>query len=84
MKASIGFRTRAWLGKTLVLEANKDYWIPGEPYLDGIEFRTIPDESSILAGLRAGTLEVGWLMISLILSRLMDPRSIGDEQWYTS
>jgi len=46
----------------LVLEANRDFWIPGLPYLDGIEFRTIPDESSILAGLRAGTLD--WALIN--------------------
>jgi peptide/nickel transport system substrate-binding protein len=48
--------------KTLVLVANKNYWVPGLPYLDGIEFRTIPDESSILAGLRAGTID--WAQIN--------------------
>ncbi len=46
----------------LVLEKNPDFWIPGQPYLDGIEFRTLPDESSILAGLRAGTLD--WALIN--------------------
>jgi peptide/nickel transport system substrate-binding protein len=54
------FKLNKWEpGKTLLLDANKDYWIPGLPYLDGIEFRTIPDESTILAGLRAGTLDWG-------------------------
>lgn len=48
--------------KTLTLEANKDFWISGLPHLAGIEFRTIPDESSILAGLRAGTLD--WALIN--------------------
>lgn len=57
------FKLKQWdPDKTLVLEANKDYWIPGQPYLDGIEFRTIPDESSILAGLRAGTID--WALIN--------------------
>lgn len=46
----------------LTLEANRDYWQPGLPYLDGIEFRTIPDEASILAGLRAG--EIDWALIN--------------------
>ena len=46
----------------LVLEKNPDFWIPGLPYLDGIEFRTLPDESSILAGLRAGTID--WALIN--------------------
>lgn len=41
----------------LKLEKNPDFWISGEPYLDGIEFRTIPDEASILAGLRAGEID---------------------------
>jgi peptide/nickel transport system substrate-binding protein len=46
----------------LVLVANKDYWMPGLPYLDGIEFRTIPDESSILAALR--TKQIDWAIIA--------------------
>ncbi|OGO35318.1 MAG: hypothetical protein A2Z03_11765 [Chloroflexi bacterium RBG_16_56_8] len=44
--------------RTLTMNAFKDYWIPGEPRLDGVEWRTIPDESSILAGLRAKTLDL--------------------------
>lgn len=46
----------------LELERNPDYWRAGLPYLDKIEFRTIPDESSILAGLRAGTID--WALIN--------------------
>ena len=46
----------------LTLTANEQYWVPDRPYLDGIEFRTIPDESSILAGLRAG--EIDWALIN--------------------
>jgi len=44
------------------LAANKDYWMPGLPRVDGIEIRIIPDESSILAGLRAGTID--WALIN--------------------
>lgn len=44
------------------LDANPSYWREGLPLLDGIEFRTIPDESSILAGLRAG--EIDWALIN--------------------
>jgi peptide/nickel transport system substrate-binding protein len=43
--------------RTFTMKAFKDFWIPGEPRIDGIEWRTIPDESSILAGLRAKTLD---------------------------
>jgi peptide/nickel transport system substrate-binding protein len=57
------FMLKTWdPGKDLMLVANPNYWIPGQPYLDGIDFRTIPDESSILAGLRAGTLD--WAQIN--------------------
>ena len=52
--------------KTLTLEANKDFYIAGQPRLAGIEMRTIPDEASILAALRAGT--VDWALIN-------DPRT---------
>lgn len=38
----------------LVLAANKNYWQQGQPFLDKIEIRVIPEEASILAGLRAG------------------------------
>ncbi|MBI3734141.1 MAG: ABC transporter substrate-binding protein [Chloroflexi bacterium] len=52
--------------KIFKVVANRDFWIPGLPRLDGIEFRTIPDESSILAGLRARTID--WALIN-------DPRA---------
>jgi peptide/nickel transport system substrate-binding protein len=42
-------------------EANRDFFLEGVPLLDGIEMRVIPDESSILAGLRAGTID--WAQI---------------------
>ena len=43
--------------RTFTMKAFKDYWISGEPRIAAIEWRTIPDESSILAGLRAKTLD---------------------------
>jgi peptide/nickel transport system substrate-binding protein len=65
-KQAIGtgpFKVNSWEpNKTLLLDANKDYWVPGLPYLDKIEFRTIPDEASILAALRAGTID--WALIN--------------------
>jgi peptide/nickel transport system substrate-binding protein len=57
------FKMSSWTpNEKLVLVANKDYWMPGLPYLDGIEFRVIPDESSILAALR--TKQVDWAVIA--------------------
>ncbi len=49
------FKFESWEpNQRLVLAANKDYWEKGLPYLDKIEIRVIPEESSILAALRAG------------------------------
>ncbi len=57
------FMLKSWEpDKDLMLVKNPNYWVPGLPYLDGIDFRTIPDESSILAGMRAGTLD--WAQIN--------------------
>jgi len=48
--------------RTFTMKAFKDFWIAGLPRLDAIEWRTIPDEASILAGLRAKTLD--WSFIN--------------------
>jgi len=48
--------------RVTTLAANQDYWMPGLPQVDGIEIRIIPDEASILAGLRAGTID--WALIN--------------------
>jgi peptide/nickel transport system substrate-binding protein len=46
-------------GRTLTLAANKDFWMPGLPRLDGVEFRTAADDMAVLAGLRAKTFDFG-------------------------
>lgn len=46
--------------QTTTLTANPDWWGDG-PYVDGIEVRIIPDETSILAALRAGTVDFAQL-----------------------
>src|SRR5213592_4133307 len=33
-------------------EANKDYYVSGQPYLDGIRINVVPDESNLAAALR--------------------------------
>ncbi|MBR0750976.1 ABC transporter substrate-binding protein [Bradyrhizobium jicamae] len=43
------------------LKRNPHYYEPGLPYLDGLDFRIIPDEGSRMAALRAGTVQMTWL-----------------------
>lgn len=45
-------------GDAVVLEAFEDHWGEG-PYLDGVEFRVIPDESVKITNLETG--EVDWI-----------------------
>ena len=45
-------------GDRLVLERNPDYYLPGIPKLDRVEFRFIPDPSAQLAALKAGDVDL--------------------------
>jgi peptide/nickel transport system substrate-binding protein len=52
------FKLAEWEADNFMrFEAFEDFFLEGIPLLDGIEMRVIPDESSILAGLRAGTID---------------------------
>jgi peptide/nickel transport system substrate-binding protein len=55
-----------------VLKANPNWWGDG-PYLDGIEIRIIPEESSILAALRAGEIDFALFLDPLIATLVNDP-----------
>ncbi|MDR7555102.1 MAG: ABC transporter substrate-binding protein [Armatimonadota bacterium] len=44
--------------RLLALRRFEDYWDRGKPYLDALVFQAIPDESSLVAGLRAGQLDM--------------------------
>src|SRR5689334_7613478 len=43
------------------MKRNPDYYEPGLPYLDGLDFRIIPEEGSRMAALRAGSVQLTWL-----------------------
>jgi peptide/nickel transport system substrate-binding protein len=43
----------------VVFTRNPDYFHPGQPYVDGVEWLIIPDESTGLAMYRAGKLDLG-------------------------
>jgi peptide/nickel transport system substrate-binding protein len=58
-----------------ILAANPDWWGDG-PFVDGIEVRIIPDETSILAALRAGTVDFALLNDPLVATLLIDDAEI--------
>ena len=47
-------------GDRLVMAKNPTYWEKGQPKLDGVELRIIPEMSARLAALQAGDLEAVW------------------------
>jgi len=49
------FKFKSWVrGSHIELARNDDYWKPGQPYLDGIIFRFIPDAASRALALERG------------------------------
>lgn len=57
------------------LSANANWWGEG-PNIDGMEIRIIPDETSILAALRAGTIDFAILNDPLVATLLVDDPEI--------
>ncbi|MBX3080773.1 MAG: ABC transporter substrate-binding protein [Anaerolineae bacterium] len=57
------------------LKSNPDWW-GGAPAIDGVEMRVIPDETSILAALRAGEIDFGLLNDPLVATQLKDDTTI--------
>src|SRR5947209_8672564 len=66
--------------QSITLAENPDYWKPGRPYLDGIEFRIIKDVSTRLMSFIAGKEEVyfGVTMPQLKDVKAQMPRAICD------
>ena len=47
------FKLAEWVPDNYMrFEANKDYYVSGQPYLDGIRINVVPDESGLTAALR--------------------------------
>ncbi|GAB4569262.1 MAG: ABC transporter substrate-binding protein [Anaerolineae bacterium] len=70
------FKLESWTPEEVtVLSANPDWWGEG-PFVDGVEIRIIPDEASILAALRAGTIDFALLNDPLVATLLVDSPDI--------
>ncbi len=61
--------------ESATLSANANWWNEG-PFVEGIEMRIIPDETSILAALRAGTIDFALLNDPLVATLLIDDPNI--------
>ena len=61
--------------QTTTLKTNPNWW-GAVPKIDGIEIRIIPDETSILAALRAGTIDFALLNDPLVATLLKDDPTV--------
>ncbi|MBA2555147.1 MAG: ABC transporter substrate-binding protein [Geodermatophilaceae bacterium] len=62
-------------GEVLSLTANEDYWGDG-PFVDGVEIRVVPEESSILAGMRADEFQMGILGDPAVVDQVGDDLTV--------
>lgn len=59
-------------GTSVTLNANSDYWGDG-PFVDSVELRVIPDESSVLAGVKAGEIDIAVLTDPVVVLQATSP-----------
>jgi peptide/nickel transport system substrate-binding protein len=52
-------------GQSIDLVANPTYW-GGKPQLTGVQFRVIPDETSVLSALKSGSVQMGLISDPLV------------------
>ncbi len=70
------FKLDSWVpDEKTILSANTAWWGDG-PFVDGIEIRIIPDETSILAALRAGQIDFALLNDPLVATLLVDDSTV--------
>jgi len=50
----------------IAVTRNPDYWKPGRPYLDGVEYTIIPNASTRMLAFVAGKLDLIWMTIPLL------------------
>ena len=62
-------------GQSFSVSANADYW-GGAPNVAGVEIRVIPDETSVLAGLRADEFHLGVLTDPTVVTQVGDDLTV--------
>ncbi|MBX9701333.1 MAG: peptide transporter subunit: periplasmic-binding component of ABC superfamily, partial [Acetobacteraceae bacterium] len=79
------FRFRSYTpGDRVILARNAEYWEQGQPRLDGVELRILPEMAVRIAALQAGDLDVVWDLGPENLRQLKDARGIRTESVATA
>jgi peptide/nickel transport system substrate-binding protein len=65
------FKLVEWVPDNFMrFEANKDYYVSGQPYLDGIRINVVPDETALTAALRTKAADMGIIVDSKVARTL--------------
>lgn len=65
------FRLAEWSpDEYMLLERHEAYHLPGLPYLDAIDIRIMPEEASLVAALRAGTVDFAMIETAVTAQRV--------------
>jgi len=71
------FKLAEWVPDNFMrFEANKDYYVAGQPYLDGIRINVVPDESAITAALRTKAADFGIVTDAKVAKTMRSESSI--------
>lgn len=79
------FRVEEFLpGDVMRLRRHETYWNPDAPLLDGIDIRVIPDDSTLVAALRTGEVQMAYFRPEIVRLLRMIPGIEISQAHYTS
>src|SRR5438309_1672109 len=71
------FKLAEWVPNNFMrFEANKGYYVAGQPYLDGVRINVVPDESAITAALRTKAADMGLVTDAKVAKTMRSESSI--------
>src|SRR5437899_8574357 len=71
------FKLAEWLPDNFMrFEANKSYYVAGQPYLDGIRINVVPDESGVVAALRTKAADMAIVVDAKVARTLRSETSV--------
>ena len=71
------FKLAEWVPDNFMrFEKNKDYYVSGQPYLDGVRINVIPDETGITAALRTKAADMALVVDAKVARTLRSESSI--------
>src|SRR5687767_8122375 len=71
------FKLAEWVPDNFMrLEANRDYYVSGQPYLDGVRINVVPDETGLAAALRTKAADMAIVVNAQVARTLRGESSV--------